>query len=309
MSQKWEHNMLVRSGITGENEVIVIEDSDSDMDFEVDPAEVEIVGECNNQPVDLRLNCGFPTEFLTITSDYQNVLEEINNLLESKTSLHETELHIEDVVTIPALNLSLQNPQQTLDHDPTTKQDYKHDHDKLLEENKSLMTSLKNILECPVCLTMVRSSPVPSCYNGHIVCSSCWNMTHLCPMCRVKMHETEKCFSQTANSLLQLVTLPCQYEEEGCSYKGKKVEVEQHQQNCLFKDVCPKEPLGKCPTPGCRIGQEKNIEKNKSAIDRMTAPRAPTISAPRLHCDNCNRDFSRRYFNRHVCSQSAVPHA
>eukprot|EP00092_Neocalanus_flemingeri_P034190 GFUD01037184.1.p1 GENE.GFUD01037184.1~~GFUD01037184.1.p1 ORF type:complete len:309 (-),score=74.15 GFUD01037184.1:114-1040(-) len=306
MSQKWEHNMLVRSGITGENEVIVIEDSDSDMDFEVDPAEVEIVGECNNQPVDLRLNCGFPTEFLTITSDYQNVLEEINkdlgissNLLESNTSLFETELHIENVISISALNFSLQNPQQTMDRD---KQDYKHDYKELVEDKRNLMNSLKNILECPVCLTMVRSSPVPSCYNGHIVCSSCWNMTHLCPMCRVKMHETEKCFSQTANSLLQLVTLPCQYEEEGCSYKGKKVEVEQHQQNCLFKDVCQKEPLGKCPTPGCRIGQEKNIDKEKSVRGGISPPQAP-----RRHCDNCNRDFSRSYFNRHVCSQSAVP--
>eukprot|EP00092_Neocalanus_flemingeri_P105605 GFUD01135394.1.p1 GENE.GFUD01135394.1~~GFUD01135394.1.p1 ORF type:complete len:301 (-),score=74.48 GFUD01135394.1:114-1016(-) len=298
MFQTWKHNMFVQYQRNGENEVIMIDDSDEDI--EVDPAEVEIIADCNNQPSNSGINYGFSTECPMQSHDYQdvlNVLEEINKDLE-------LEPQIEDMFSIPTLSLSLHDPQPVPD---SPKQDYKHDNDKLVEENKNLMNSLKAILECPVCLTMVRSSPVPSCYNGHIVCSSCWNMTHLCPMCRVKMHETEKCFSQTANSLLQLVTLPCQYEEEGCSYKGKKVEVEQHQQNCLFKDVCPKEPLGKCPTPGCRIGQEKNIEKNKSAIDRMTAPRAPTISAPRLHCDNCNRDFSRRYFNRHVCSQSAVP--
>ena len=217
MFQKWKQNLLARS----ENEIIVIEDSDS----ENDPSEVEIITTSNNEPINLSVNGGTSTEFpvLTFTSDYQDVLEEINkdlgisnSVIQTDTSMLETEIRIEDVFSIPALNLSPPDPQPTPD---TPKQDYKHDYDKLVEENRNLMNSLKTILECPVCLTMVRSSPVPSCHNGHIVCTSCWNMTHLCPLCRVKLHETEKCFSQPANTLLQLVMLPCLYEDEGCSFQ------------------------------------------------------------------------------------------
>ena len=181
------------------------------------------------------------------------------------------------------------------------------------------MNSLKTILECPVCLTMVRSSPVPSCHNGHIVCTSCWNMTHLCPLCRVKLHETEKCFSQPANTLLQMVTVPCLYEDEGCTFQGKKTEVEQHQQNCLFKHFNQeKETLTGCPVTGCRIGKQKKLDKKKIGtrpIEGGLSARqearlsAPTTSAPRRHCDDCNRDFSRRYFTRHVCSQGVTHQA
>ena len=156
------------------------------------------------------------------------------------------------VLSIPVLNLILPDSLPTSDA-PT--KDYKPDYDKLVEESRNLMNSLKATLECPVCLCMVRSSPVPSCYNGHIVCSSCWNRTHLCPLCRVKLHETEKCFSQTANKLLELVSIPCRFENEGCSFQGRKTMVEQHQQDCLFRHVGQEqEAVAGCPTFGCRVG-------------------------------------------------------
>jgi hypothetical protein len=119
--------------------LIVIETLDSEMDFEVDPADI-----------------------------------------------------FYSVFSIPALN-------QSLPDGPN--REYKHKYDELVDENRHFMNALTKILEGPVCLIMVKTSPVLSCHNGHIVCTSCWNMTHLCPLCRVKLHETEKCFSQEVSGV------------------------------------------------------------------------------------------------------------
>ena len=182
-------------------------------------------------------------------------------------------------------------------------EDCKYYCEQLVEQNRILMNSLNNILECPVCLTMVRTSPMPSCHNGHIMCSSCWNLTHLCPLCRVKLHETEKCFSQTANTLLQLVTLPCQYQDEGCRAMGSREEMEQHAKDCIFK-VLDKEEIimRRCSTHGCPVGKKKKV---KTGIVREEAS-APPTSSPRRHCDDCNKDFGRRYFTRHVCTLGVI---
>ena len=127
MLQNWKVNMLVET----ESEIIVIEDSDSDMEAEVDPAEIEIVAEIYKEPVALSLNSDLFKEVSTLTSDYQDVLEEINkdlgisnNLIETKSTMLETELRIEEVFSLPAPNLSLQDPQQT--HD-ATRLDFKHE--------------------------------------------------------------------------------------------------------------------------------------------------------------------------------------
>eukprot|EP00092_Neocalanus_flemingeri_P005881 GFUD01006330.1.p1 GENE.GFUD01006330.1~~GFUD01006330.1.p1 ORF type:complete len:343 (+),score=80.45 GFUD01006330.1:144-1172(+) len=228
----------------------------------------------------------FSTDFPTLSPDYQNVLAEIkkdlnitNNLTVTNPVTPETELEIEDLFSIPELKIDLPDPIPA-----TPKQDYKHDYDKLVEENRNFMKSLKTILECPVCLTMVSSSPVPSCSNGHIVCSSCWNLTHLCPLCRVKLHEKEKFFSQTANSLLELVLLPCPYDSGGCNYQGKRAEVEHHQQNCLFRDNGQaQDTMAMCAAPGCRIGKQKKDVKKKNVRRRIRPFTIRATSAPQTH--------------------------
>eukprot|EP00090_Calanus_glacialis_P035528 TRINITY_DN60641_c0_g1_i1.p1 TRINITY_DN60641_c0_g1~~TRINITY_DN60641_c0_g1_i1.p1 ORF type:complete len:318 (-),score=87.86 TRINITY_DN60641_c0_g1_i1:96-1049(-) len=306
MLQNWKKNMVVRSEETNENDVIVIEDSDSDTDIEI---EFERVEEGSNHPIGFSrgMNMGFPL----LVSDYHDVLEEINkdlgisnNMMEFSSNMFGKELPSEEVFSIEPPSLNLQEPHST----EAPKQDYKHDYDKLVEQNRILMNSLNNILECPVCLTMVRTSPVPSCHNGHIMCSSCWNLTHLCPLCRVKLHETEKCFSQTANTLLQLVTLPCQYQDEGCRAMGSREEMGQHAKECMFRidDQDPKTPT-ECSTPGCSIGRKKKVDKKGvlgiRSISSMSI-RRNVAASPRRHCDDCNKDFSRSYFNRHTCTHS-----
>ena len=140
--------MLART----ESDIIVIEDSDSDM--EVDLTDIEII----DQPVDLSLNIGSSEEFRTMISDYHDVLEEIEKDLGISTNISEkdniaifaSELQIEEVFSLQEVKSTREAPNQ----------DFKHDYEKLVEQNRILMNSLNNILECPMCLSMVRTSPV-----------------------------------------------------------------------------------------------------------------------------------------------------
>ena len=46
---------------------------------------------------------------------------------------------------------------------------------------------LKNILECPVCLSPPTSTPIYRCDNGHILCSLCRSKVKICPECRIEL--------------------------------------------------------------------------------------------------------------------------
>ena len=41
------------------------------------------------------------------------------------------------------------------------------------DEKNKLEAKLRELVECPVCLTLPRAGPVPCCANGHFVCSPC----------------------------------------------------------------------------------------------------------------------------------------
>ena len=51
------------------------------------------------------------------------------------------------------------------------------------------MPSLEDEFTCPVCLMLPRSSPVPQCPAGHIVCGTCFAELDpvICPTCRTPM--------------------------------------------------------------------------------------------------------------------------
>ena len=41
-------------------------------------------------------------------------------------------------------------------------------------------------LECPVCLTVPRSTPIYQCGNGHLLCKDCKPRLRECPICKTK---------------------------------------------------------------------------------------------------------------------------
>ena len=43
---------------------------------------------------------------------------------------------------------------------------------------------LRDLLECPVCMEIIKSVPVYQCANGHVICMDCIEQLHNCPICR-----------------------------------------------------------------------------------------------------------------------------
>lgn len=153
------------------------------------------------------------------------------------------------------------------------------------EENKKLSQSMLSLLECPVCLTPITKSPIPCCSNGHILCSECWTRSHFCPVCRTDLHTATKCFSQTANSLLEIIPgLPCTNQHLGCSFSSPLLSLEAHQLTCPYNTHQPQQAQPRCQKSHCRVGRQS--EK---------------LGVIKKSCQRCGKDFSRKYFMRHSC--------
>ena len=43
---------------------------------------------------------------------------------------------------------------------------------------------IRDLLECPVCMEIIKSVPVYQCANGHVICMDCIEQLHNCPICR-----------------------------------------------------------------------------------------------------------------------------
>ena len=116
-----------------------------------------------------------------------------------------------------------------------------------------LVAELRSLLECPVCSTIINTTPVHCCSNGHPTCLSCWTRCHLCPVCRVPCHSSPPCYAQTANSIISLIPLPCENNYKGCPVEGEEGLICRHQVDCPFGE---EEELGVqgCQAPGCRVG-------------------------------------------------------
>ena len=43
---------------------------------------------------------------------------------------------------------------------------------------------IRDLLECPVCMDIIKSVPVYQCANGHVICTGCIEKLNNCPICR-----------------------------------------------------------------------------------------------------------------------------
>ena len=43
---------------------------------------------------------------------------------------------------------------------------------------------IKNLLTCPICISLIKSAPIHQCTNGHAVCKDCITKLGNCPICR-----------------------------------------------------------------------------------------------------------------------------
>ena len=139
------------------------------------------------------------------------------------------------------------------------------------------------MLECPVCLSLITRSPVPSCTNGHTLCSACWTRSHTCPICRVEMHRATKCFSQTANRLVALLaSLPCTYHHLGCTFTSSADLLAAHEAGCELRTL-QTEPEPRCLQAQCRVGRKRPAEQ---------------VQEMKKTCQFCQKHFSKKYFLR-----------
>ena len=58
-------------------------------------------------------------------------------------------------------------------------------------DSKEVKEYFKDLLECPVCIETISSTPNFQCLNGHIVCKYCHPKLETCPICRdASLYET-----------------------------------------------------------------------------------------------------------------------
>ena len=102
-----------------------------------------------------------------------------------------------------------------------------------------ILMLLKDKLECPVCLDIPRSCPVPVCPNGHVVCQTCKRDS--CPTCRTAMGNG---MSLLAGTVLENIDHKCKFED--CIENFALLDLEKHEVVCPHRTV-------NCPDSKCAV--------------------------------------------------------
>ena len=111
----------------------------------------------------------------------------------------------------------------------------------MADKYDKLMTELRGMVKCPVCLSIPEEGPIPSCPRGHLVCQPCHHgmiegRLSNCPTCREPMGKN---VSLLAKKLIESMDNNCT--NEGCSKIFLNQELTKHiEELCEFRKVrCP----------------------------------------------------------------------
>lgn len=102
---------------------------------------------------------------------------------------------------------------------------------------RELISSMKDLIECPVCLTLMYPS-IHQCCNGHTVCVKCKaRVGDSCPTCRQELGNI-RCLA--LEKVAELLDLSCKFHDFGrqdiFSYHDRLC----HEQICSFRPYkCP----------------------------------------------------------------------
>jgi len=104
-----------------------------------------------------------------------------------------------------------------------------------IKKQDQFVKCLKEGLECPVCLDIPRSGPVPVCPNGHLVCKEC--KREACPTCRAVMRTGR---SLLAVTIIEKVDHKCKFNDCKELFPLGNL-LENHEAACPQRTViCPK---------------------------------------------------------------------
>jgi E3 ubiquitin-protein ligase SIAH1 len=93
---------------------------------------------------------------------------------------------------------------------------------------------LKNLLECPVCLTIPRKAPIFQCTRGHIVCGECKPNLRTCPQCQIPMDNIRSLVSE---KVLEQLPTSCKYADHGCQVEMMRDVLVEHEKHCQNRTV------------------------------------------------------------------------
>jgi hypothetical protein len=111
------------------------------------------------------------------------------------------------------------------------------ENNELRDSYENIIQKLKDKIECPVCMEIPRSGPVPVCPNGHFVCNEC--KTESCPTCRSNMGSNK---SVLAGTVIDNIEHKCKFED--CEQNFFLAEIDKHEELCPRRSVT-------CPHPTC----------------------------------------------------------
>merc|ERR1719282_1642845 len=103
-----------------------------------------------------------------------------------------------------------------------------------LSDNLIKKEDIKDLLECPVCLRVPRSSPIYQCARGHVVCSECRPNVTTCPQCRDPLGNIRSLISE---KMLEKLPSVCKYTDQGCQEEHTQKTILEHEEKCQFRLV------------------------------------------------------------------------
>ncbi|KAH1217516.1 E3 ubiquitin-protein ligase DIS1 [Glycine max] len=106
-----------------------------------------------------------------------------------------------------------------------------------LKPNGTVSSSVRELLECPVCLNAMYP-PIHQCSNGHTICSGCKPRVHnRCPTCR---HELGNIRCLALEKVAASLELPCKYQGFGCIGIYPYYSKLKHESQCAHRPYnCP----------------------------------------------------------------------
>ncbi|KAH7939791.1 hypothetical protein HPB52_017450 [Rhipicephalus sanguineus] len=93
-----------------------------------------------------------------------------------------------------------------------------------------LLTTLLDILECPVCREVIQP-PFLQCRNGHLICAQCRRKSTTCPVCRARK---DRIRNVGLEKLVDSARFPCSYAPRGCTESFPLSGKAQHEEYCYF---------------------------------------------------------------------------
>lgn len=117
---------------------------------------------------------------------------------------------------------------------------------------ESLHDALMEAYECPICLDMVRNTPIFCCSNGHISCQVCKIMTDsVCSLCKEKLNARNLSLERLLPTVLAQIRLSCPNKINGCDQRLKNENLLEHTHECPFRIIrCPANHYNLCQWSG-----------------------------------------------------------